>query len=805
MSALAVGSKVQLKGSEKTVPKDILRNAVYNVKQLTGMLSDEFIATKNGKNIKGLKRKAFEVVSPGAIAPGAIAPGATAPATTTLGTTAPGAMPATPVKIAVGSTVKLKSSEKTEPKGISKNTEYKVTKLTGMMGDEFTATKNGKNITGLKRKAFEVSSTSSPGATPATSAPTGATPSTSAPTGATPSTSAPPGATPGAPGATPTTNLAPPGVSQINTQGVMKGKVTARGQFLLLKDDKNSKLYEIISTTQPTIGSGTYTLKDASGDELVPNLSEKDLKEKYEVAKLQFKAGNTIDDLKRENFPDLDNIGEEEFKTILKNCMADGFEFGFGLSDKDFNNNNNNIKKLNGKNTYFIIYLPYNNTIIKDNVGKIKSKYTNANKIRLYGIPTDLLLRFDQIQSTKSYSNFSYYKDKPPSSEEDNNDPNGTKFTARNLKRKSNMIANIIATNRFLERNNINIGNGPINLSNTVGAPASPVVPASGGANNIDKLKLDRYFTGKYSMTQKRALHNIISNILLKEVIRPGRLALMKIIINKLVDKYKVPNNTKVTKYAVLDSIIYIIDKLLLFNVNDQKPTPRKELLDLVQAKSADLGDPDSSTFITNYITQALTNQAGVPPPPPSPEELAKKKTANAKKAWQNSMTKEAKITGQVEIAGTTANKNKYTADLEETKKQTKQLKIAFLNAQKEEATGNAGPTVIPGVANSNIKPPGGSTTPPAIKPPVVGPQPNSPNGPPLIDNKAVIISKGGYKLKKTIKKPKGTKKVKKITTYTKAELEKIARKHKISLKKRDGSKKIKEELFKSLKRKGLV
>ena len=38
------------------------------------------------------------------------------------------------------------------------------------------------------------------------------------------------------------------------------------------------------------------------------------------------------------------------------------------------------------------------------------------------------------------------------------------------------------------------------------------------------------------------------------------------------------------------------------FNVNDQKPTPRKELLDLVQAKSADLGDPDSSTFITNYI-----------------------------------------------------------------------------------------------------------------------------------------------------------------------------------------------------------
>jgi hypothetical protein len=59
--------------------------------------------------------------------------------------------------------------------------------------------------------------------------------------------------------------------------------------------------------------------------------------------------------------------------------------------------------------------------------------------------------------------------------------------------------------------------------------------------------------------------------------------------------------------------------------------------------------------------------------------------------------------------------------------------------------------------------------------------------------------------MKKSIKKPKGTKKVKKITTYTKPELEKIAKKHKVPLKKRDGSKKNKEDLFKSLKRQGLV
>lgn len=51
--------------------------------------------------------------------------------------------------------------------------------------------------------------------------------------------------------------------------------------------------------------------------------------------------------------------------------------------------------------------------------------------------------------------------------------------------------------------------------------------------------------------------------------------------------------------------------------------------------------------------------------------------------------------------------------------------------------------------------------------------------------------------------KPEPKKKL--IDTYTKIDLEKIAKKHDVSLKSRDGKVKTKEQLFNSLKRKKLI
>ena len=53
--------------------------------------------------------------------------------------------------------------------------------------------------------------------------------------------------------------------------------------------------------------------------------------------------------------------------------------------------------------------------------------------------------------------------------------------------------------------------------------------------------------------------------------------------------------------------------------------------------------------------------------------------------------------------------------------------------------------------------------------------------------------------------KEKEEKKVKLIDTFKKTDLEKIAKKHDVSLKARDGTIKTKEQLFASLKRKSLV
>ena len=71
----------------------------------------------------------------------------------------------------------------------------------------------------------------------------------------------------------------------------------------------------------------------------------------------------------------------------------------------------------------------------------------------------------------------------------------------------------------------------------------------------------------------------------------------------------------------------------------------------------------------------------------------------------------------------------------------------------------------------------------------------------------------GGAKVKKTKKTapkkdkktPSEKKRVKEIDTFKKPQLEKIAKKHDVSLKGRDGKVKTKEQLFKSLKRKNLV
>ena len=64
-------------------------------------------------------------------------------------------------------------------------------------------------------------------------------------------------------------------------------------------------------------------------------------------------------------------------------------------------------------------------------------------------------------------------------------------------------------------------------------------------------------------------------------------------------------------------------------------------------------------------------------------------------------------------------------------------------------------------------------------------------------------ILHGGSKKSPLKKSP--PKKVKLIDTYTKVKLVKIAKKHEVSLKARDGKPKNKEQLFASLKRKNLV
>jgi len=74
----------------------------------------------------------------------------------------------------------------------------------------------------------------------------------------------------------------------------------------------------------------------------------------------------------------------------------------------------------------------------------------------------------------------------------------------------------------------------------------------------------------------------------------------------------------------------------------------------------------------------------------------------------------------------------------------------------------------------------------------------------------------GGLKSKKTLKPKKESNpklkkedkpkpKVKLIDTFLKTDLEKIAKKHNVSLKTRDGKIKTKEQLFNSLKRKSLI
>lgn len=66
--------------------------------------------------------------------------------------------------------------------------------------------------------------------------------------------------------------------------------------------------------------------------------------------------------------------------------------------------------------------------------------------------------------------------------------------------------------------------------------------------------------------------------------------------------------------------------------------------------------------------------------------------------------------------------------------------------------------------------------------------------------------SKKEKKEKKDKKKaPTEKKRVKEIDTFKKPQLEKIAKKHNVSLKARDGKVKTKEQLFKSLKRKDLI
>ena len=76
-------------------------------------------------------------------------------------------------------------------------------------------------------------------------------------------------------------------------------------------------------------------------------------------------------------------------------------------------------------------------------------------------------------------------------------------------------------------------------------------------------------------------------------------------------------------------------------------------------------------------------------------------------------------------------------------------------------------------------------------------------------DGQHYMLNGSGKVVPKTKAKPKEKSKAKPkqklIDTFTKVDLEKIAKKHDISLKSRDGKLKTKEQLFNSLKRKKLI
>ena len=580
-------------------------------------------------------------------------------------------------------------------------------------------------------------------------------------------------------------------------------KINSEGQFIRDKTNPSRK-YMIVGLTSQ-IGKNRVLLKpalDYGGDADDEGLKDgiKEIKSSellkdgnYEIIKLRFRLAPPAMADKFSMFPDFkesikNNTNKKtDFFEILGRLRGDGFHIGKVIDDYTRNNLNEAEKNIN-----FTIILPFENSFIQKLIssGNIEGKYTTRGKVQIFADIADVLEEWE------------YDPDYPPSDkvdeeiEEENN--NGTRFKPRNLDKKSNMIANIIATNRFLERDDI----------------LNP--------ENITKLQLDRYFKDKYTMTKKRALHNIISNILLKEVIRPGRLELMKKIIEKLFETYKTTGNTAITKHSLLDSIIYIIDKLLLFNLTpnkngiaENKKNPRNKLLKMIEDGSSELGS-DESTFITTYISTAKENQTAKPPPPPSKEDQKKinKRAIDEnlfKKQEESTAARNARAVAEDRVKQLTAELNvisKNTSKLNQkvpAEQKLKEAQNALKAAQANEFTkkNTFDQARVNAVRKKKAIDNGNN--------PNSAQQSNNPNSPQKTNTTNVVnaagpaVAVGGYKLKKLIKKPKGTKKVKKITTYTKAELEKIAKKNKVTLKRRDGAKKNKEELFKALKRQGLV
>ena len=77
-----------------------------------------------------------------------------------------------------------------------------------------------------------------------------------------------------------------------------------------------------------------------------------------------------------------------------------------------------------------------------------------------------------------------------------------------------------------------------------------------------------------------------------------------------------------------------------------------------------------------------------------------------------------------------------------------------------------------------------------------------------LSSKKSSTKKSSSKKLVKSTTKKVSSKKMKKekeISKYTKVQLEKLAKKHGITLRKRDGTARTKEQLFRSLKRKKLI